>query len=151
MGLSDEKIASRADLLGRAPETIERNYHNLIRLLRQDYNNRSSGRDLILNQAQLLGNSPETIESSIQYLSSLGINYNNPFLLGTTVKNKRGKVAYLLRNLFDYSNLAQEQKTQAISQVYDLVRERPQLMIDSIRTLEKRLPRLMERVAQYQS
>jgi DNA-binding transcriptional regulator YhcF (GntR family) len=149
LGLSDEKIASRAELLGRDPETIERNYQNLIGLLRQDYNDRNSGRGFILTNAQLLGNNPTTLESNIQYLSLHGISPTG-LLMGTTPQNKRKKVAYLLRELFDFGNLQQAEKRQTVEQVYDLVREKPQLMIDSIKTLERKLPQLREQLVQYQ-
>jgi len=46
-GLKDDKIATLAHLLGRDPETIERNYQHHIRLLRQDYEDRNSGRELL--------------------------------------------------------------------------------------------------------
>ena len=71
-GLKDYKIATRAELLGMNPETIERNYQNHIGLLRQNYQDRTSGRDILTNQAQLLGISPETTNANVQFLVRLG-------------------------------------------------------------------------------
>jgi hypothetical protein len=148
LGLSDEKIATNAQLLGRYPETIERNYQNLIGLLRQDYNNRNSGRDFILTNAQLLGNNPTTLESTIQYLSLHGISPTG-ILMGTTPKNKRKKVAYLIRNLFQYQELSPEQKRDAVGQVYGLARDNPNLLAKSTKALDKMMPQLQEKVYQY--
>ena len=149
LGLSDEKIATLAQLLGRYPETIERNYQNHVGFLRQDYNNRNSGRDLLINQAQLLGIPQVTIEANVQFLHSHGIDYNNGLLLGTTPQNKRRKIAYLLRGLFDYRNLPQERKRQAVIQVYNFVRDNPRVLVYSLNTLDKKLPELSKKAAQY--
>ena len=145
--LSRDKIASQAHLLGRDPETIERNYQNHIGLLRHDYTNRNSGRDLLVMYAQLLGIPPETINANVQFLHSLGIDYNNGIILGTTPQLKRKKMAWMLRELFDYRNLSNEQKPEAIQKMYDLVRENPQYLIKSINALERSKEKLRERVA----
>jgi len=100
LGLKDDKIASQAYLLGRDPETIKRNYQNHIGLLRENYQDRASGRDLLTKQAQLLGISPETTNANVQFMYGLGIDYHDAFLLGTTVQLKRKKMAWMLKELF---------------------------------------------------
>src|SRR3990167_1086146 len=65
LGLTDEKIASRAELLGRDPETIERNYKSLRSLGLTD--------EKIASRAELLGRDPETIERNYKSLRSLGL------------------------------------------------------------------------------
>lgn len=136
--MTDDKIASQAHLLGRDPETIEMNYRHHVWLLRQYYEDRNSGRELLVSQAQLLGITPETINANVQFLYSIGISYNNAFLLGTTPQLKRKKIAWLLRNVFDYKSLVGEEKREAIQSAYELVRENIQLLVYSIRTLEKK-------------
>ena len=135
LGLKDSKIASKAELLGMNPETIEKNYQHHVGLLRQNIEDRSSGRELLVSQAQLLGISPETINANVQYLYSLGIDYNNGFLLGTTPQKKREKMAWLLREVFDYRE--SENKKETIHRMYDFVRGNTRYLIKSIKTLEK--------------
>ena len=148
-GLTDEKIATNAALLGMNPETIERNYQNHISLLRQDYTNRNSGRELLQGQAQLLGIPPETIEANVQFLHHRGIDYNNGLLLGTTAQLKRKKMAWMLRELFDYRQTASEDKEAVIGSLYDFVRDNPNLLVPSISTLEKRMDKLREKAKDY--
>ena len=145
-GLKDEKIASQAQLLGNDPETIERNYQNHIRLLRKDYKDRYSGRELLLTQAQLLGIPSTTIENNIQFLDHVGIDYHNGLLLGTTAQLKRKKMAWLLREVFDYRNIPQEEKHKTIERMYDFVRNNPQYLISSISTLEKKKTKLRAKI-----
>ena len=148
LGLKDDKIASQAHLLGRDPETIERNYQNHIGLLRQNYQDRASGRDLLTNQAQLLGMPPETTNANVQFLHGIGIDYNNAFLLGSTPQLKRKKMAWMLRELFDYRTLPQEQRRDAINGLYDFIRDSSKILIKSIDSMEKNKDKLLKRVAQ---
>ncbi|MDO8460109.1 MAG: hypothetical protein Q7S74_03300 [Nanoarchaeota archaeon] len=143
VGLKDSKIVSRAELLGMSSDTIERNYKYSVGLLRQNPENRNSGRDLLMMQAQLLGNSPKTINANVQYLSSLGIDYNNGLLLGTTPKQKRRKMAWLLREIFDYRN--SEYKKETIHRMRKFVRENPIYLIKSITTLERYRDKIKEK------
>ena len=147
LGLKDDKIASQAHLLGMNPETIERNYQSHIGLLRQNHQDRTSGRALLTNQAQLLGISPETINANVQFLYSMGIDYNNAFFLGTTTQLKRKKIAWILRELFDYRNLPQEQRRDSISDLYDFIRDNPRVLTKSINAMERGKNRLRERVS----
>ena len=149
LGLSDEKIATHAALLGRDPETIERNYNHHVALLRKDYTNRNSGRELLFNQAQLLGIPPKTIEANVQYLHTMEVDYHNPFLLGTTPQTKRKKLAWMLRELFDYRDIPREFKKDAIGRLYDFVREHPNILFRSINTLENQKENLRKNVEEY--
>ena len=144
LGLKDDKIASQAHLLGRDPETIERNYQHHVGLLRQNYEDRNSGRELLTNQAQLLGITPETINANVQYLHSLGIDYNNGFLLGTTTKLKRKKLAWLLREVYNYGELSNEEKPETIKRMYEFIKENPSYLIKSISSLQKSKRKIME-------
>ena len=145
LGLKDDKIASRAELLGRDPETIERNYQSHISLLRQNYEDRNSGRELLTNQAQLLGIPSETILASVQQLSNLGIDYNNGILLGTTSQLKRKKMAWLLREIFDYRN--SNNKKETIREMYNFVRNNPKYLVKSIPALERAKSKMLEKLA----
>jgi hypothetical protein len=149
LGLKDDKIASQAHLLGMNPETIERNYRHHVGLLRQNYENRGSGRELLTSQAQLLGIKPETIAANVQFLNSLGINYNNAFLLGTRSQSKREKLAWLLREVFNYRNVPEENKKDVIFAARKYVRENPQRLIDSIKTLDRKKERIREKARDY--
>ncbi|MEK6950238.1 MAG: hypothetical protein AABX13_00755, partial [Nanoarchaeota archaeon] len=149
LGLKDDKIASRAELLGRNPRTIERNYQHDVGLLRQDYRNRNSGKDLLLTYARLLGASPETIESNIQMLHSLGLNYNDGFLLGTKTSTKRQKMAWMLRELFDYRNVPPGEKQEAIKSLYQFIKDNPALLIKSVNFMERNKDKLLEKVLPY--
>src|SRR3989344_4307379 len=147
LGLSDSKIASQAQLLGMHPDTIERNYQNHIGLLRENYKDRNSGRDILLQQAQLLGISSDTLEANMQWFADRNISYGDGLLLGTKPQTKRKKLAWILREIFDYRELNQEEKNQAIQSSYGLIRDNPQLLIYSINTLEKKRDQIRKKMA----
>ncbi len=149
LGLKDDKIASQAHLLGMNPETIERNYQSHVGLLRQNYEDRASGRELLTTHAQLLGIPPRTINANVQFLNNLGIEYNNGLLLGTKSQTKRQKMAWMLRELFDYRTISQEERKETINGLYDFLREQPQVLVQSISSMEKNKDKLREKVAQY--
>ena len=149
LGLTKEKIGTNAALLGMNPKTIQTNYEHHVGLLRQNYNDRNSGRRLLTNQAQLLGISPVTIEANVQLLHDMGLDYNNSFLLGTTPQLKRTKMGWMLRELFNYQNLPQEEKRAAIYAMRDYIRDHPRVLIKSIPTMEKEKDSLMAKVARY--
>ncbi|MEM7816090.1 MAG: hypothetical protein QXN71_03155 [Candidatus Aenigmatarchaeota archaeon] len=136
-------------MLGRNPETIERNYHHHVGLLRQDYKDRKSGRELLTNQPQLLGTNPQTIEANVQFLYSLDIDYNESFLLGTTPQLKRKKMAWMLRELFDYRSLSEEQRRKAVYGLYDFLRDEPETLKKSIASMERNSDKLRKMVAPY--
>ena len=147
IGLKDSKIATHAQLLGRDPETIQRNYDNLVSLFRDNYQDRNSGKELITKHAGLLGISQETCENNIQFLYNLGIDYNkNPLLLNTTAKKKREKMAWLLKNCFNYSEKPVEDRKETINQMYDLVRNNPSYLVKSINSLESSKDKIREKL-----
>ena len=148
IGLTDEKIASQAHLLGMNPETIERNYQHHIGLLRQDYEDRNSGRELLMSQPQLLGIPSETINANVYYLHSLGIDYHNAFLLGTTSQLKRKKMAWLLREVFDYRDIPESKKRETIQKMYGCIRENPQYLVKSISALERAKDNIKQRISE---
>lgn len=145
-GLSKEKIASQAALLARNPKSIQRNYQHHVGLLRQDYQDRNSGKGLLINQANLLGIPPETMEANVQYLHSIYIDYNDGPLLGTRSQTKRKKLAWMLRELFDYRKAHEEDKRGLIERLYDFVRDNPRLLANSINSLERNKEKLRKKV-----
>ena len=147
--LKDEKIATHAKLLGNDPKTIDRNYQHYVGLLRQNYKNRNSGKDILLNQVQLLGISPNTMESNVQFLYGLGVDYNNGMLLGTKTQTKRQKMAWMLREMFDYRTVTEDRKREAISGLYNFIKDNPRILIDSINSMERKKYKLREKVKQY--
>jgi len=148
LGLTDSRIAANANLLGRDPETVKRNYEGHVGLLGQDYTNRKSGRDFLLIYANLLGIPTETIEANVQFLSSHDINYSNGFLLGTTPKLKRKKMSWLLREIFNYNLEADvSEKRETIYKMRQFIRENPNVLIYSINTLERKREKLREKLS----
>ena len=149
LGLSDSKIASRAELLGMNPVTIDRNYQNHIGLLRSNYEDRNSGKEILLQQAQLLGVSPDTLESNVQWFADRKFAYGNGMLLGTKTQTKRKKLAWILREVFDYRTHQQDQRREVINNMYSFVADNPNLMIKSTEALERMKDKLVEKAEQY--
>ena len=149
LGLKDEKIASQAQLLGMNPDTIDRNYQNHIGLLRSNYEDRNSGKEILLQQAQLLGVSPDTLESNVQWFADRKFAYGNGMLLGTKTQTKRKKLAWILREVFDYRTHPQDQRREVINNMYKFVADNPHLMIKSTKALEGMKEKLVEKAEQY--
>jgi DNA-binding transcriptional regulator YhcF (GntR family) len=164
IGLSDEKIATNAALLSRDPETIQRNYDHHIGML----GGRGSGKSILTSQAQLLSRPPGTDDNgskkslasggfagTFQYLAYIDrmsgnghapTHRRNPMLLGTTPTNKREKIAWLLREVYDYRKLGPDEKKSAIKRVYRLVSDEPKLLLYSISTLKMRKDAIRQKV-----
>ena len=150
MGISNTQIASNASLLAKNPKSVRSNYDLLVGLLRGDYADRNSGKEVVLNNPVLLTNSHVTVESSVQFLHSLGVDYGkNSLLLSTTVQKKREKMAWMLRAVFDYGEAPQEKKKDLIHSMHDMVRNRPNLLFSSVNYLEKRKDQLRETALEY--
>ena len=152
LGLTDEKIATRAYLLSMNPETLQRNADSLkqfglsnekiasqAHLLGRDpetiqrnyeFLRRFFSKDEIMENAQLLGSSQKTIESSVQFLAQLGIDYKEmPFACGTKASTKRKKIAVLLREKYGFNaNLSKEERKELAEKARDFVRSRPQVL-----------------------
>ena len=145
LGLSDDKIASQANLLGRDPDTIKRNYQDHIRLLRSNYQDRNSGKSILLQQAALLGVSPNTLEANVQWFADRNLDHCNGMLLGTKTQTKRKKLAWVLREVFDYRTHPQDQKREVINNMYRFVADNSRLIIPSIKELERKKDKLVEK------
>lgn len=152
LGLSDSKIASQAHLLGRDPNTIDRNYQHHIGLLRQDCQNRNSGRDMLFRHANLLGVSPDTLEANVQWFTERNLDYSGwMMLLGTTPQTKRKKLAWILKEVFDIRRRPKEQGNEIIGALYDFIRDNPCFLIKSIRTLEEEKDKLRKKAEKYKN
>ena len=105
---------------------------------------------VILSNPVLLGSSRATVESNAQFLYSLGVDAGeNSWLLGTTVKKKREKMAWVLREVFDYREAPQEKKKDLIYSMQDFLKDRLHLLSRSLNGLEKRKCQLRETAAEY--
>ena len=152
IGLSEEKIATYAQLLGRDPETIQRNYSNHIGLL----GGRECGRSILTTLASLLGRPPDGFTATFQHLAYIGmqgdsgnapIYERNHILLNTTPAKQREKIAFLLREVYDYRKLGSDEKKATIKEVYRLVSDSPQLLVYSIPTLEREVDAIRQKAA----
>ena len=150
MGISKKKIATLAHLIAFSQDTIQRNYEYHISLLRHNCKDRSSGKELLLKQPQILEITKKTFEANLQYLNYLDIDYkDNVLLLGTTSQLKRGKLAYLLREVFDYRNVNQSEKKKTIYSLYNFIKNNPSTLVYSIKTLEKEKLKLRKKAMKY--
>ena len=132
------------------PKSVRSKYDFFVGLLRDDYQDRGSGRDLILNSANLLGSSRATVESNVQFLHSAGIDIGkNRLLLGTTMNKKREKMAWALREVFHYRETSPEKKRELFPSLNNMIRDHPELLAYSITSLEKRKDALRERAVEY--
>jgi hypothetical protein len=148
LGLTDKKITERAELLENSLETIQINYQHHVGLLRQNYRDRCSGRDLLVMQAQLLGVSNVNLDANVQFLHNIGIDYcDNAILTGTKVSTKRKKMAWLLREVFDYRNADKDKKGNVIDAMYAFARDNPRVLAESISSLEGHKDYLIKRAA----
>ncbi|MDD2655532.1 MAG: hypothetical protein PHQ80_02585 [Candidatus ainarchaeum sp.] len=127
LGFTPENIESQAALLSRDPDTLQRNF---------EYLRRFFSKASILKNPSIIGNSQETVEGSVQFLHSLGIDYETYSFVNTTPSCKRHKIAFLLREKFGYSqDLAQEEKKELIAKAREFVRRNP----FALRFSEKRI------------
>ncbi|MEM5861116.1 MAG: hypothetical protein QXJ20_01860 [Candidatus Aenigmatarchaeota archaeon] len=167
LGIGEKGIARHPELLGMDPKTIRAKYEKLIGLLREPLDEiypevdnsykrekieklsrsdkyRNSGREILRNMPQLLVPSQETIEGNIQYLYSIGIDYHKyPILLETKPNKKREKVAWMLRELFDYDNEENlENKRNVINRLYEFLRDHPYILSYSLSKLNEKKNKL---------
>ncbi len=150
LGIPKEKIISQAQLLGRNIKTIKKNYQSHISLLKINYKDRTYGKNLILKQPQILEIPPQTINSNVQYLYyTLGINYYDIFQLTTKTQTKRKKIVWMLRELLNYKNLLKDEKKLAIKTIYNYIKNNPELLKKSIKSLEKEKEKLTYKINKY--
>ena len=120
----------------------------------------SIGRNLFLAESYLekeqittfaftLGVSKAGIVANAQYLAELGIppdNSSYPILLGSSPRLKRQKIVHLARMLLDHEETARAERIAAIRSAKALVRREPRLLIDSIVTLQRKEPKLRQKL-----
>ncbi len=129
LGLTKEKMASQAHLLGRDPETLQRNYE----FLRRFYSRKD-----ILENPQYLGYSRKTAFAHVSYLYEFGVNHEQ-FLVITTPKCKRKKVAVLLREKYGYDeNLNNNEKKELIENAKRFVRSKPHILSMSEKKIKEK-------------
>jgi hypothetical protein len=58
-------------------------------------------------------------------------------------------MAWMLRELFDYNTLEEEQKRNTIYNLYEFLRDNPNILIRSIRFMEENRDKLRERASKY--
>jgi len=134
-GLTREKIAARPELLARDTQTINGHYQHHVGLL---------GKKTLTTYAQLLGITPETIAASVGHLYSLNIPYEGRgVLLGTRPHIKREKMAWLLREVFDYRTT--EDKRTARESMYRFVQNNPSHLTYSIPWMERNREKLRKK------
>ncbi|MFH0884496.1 MAG: hypothetical protein V1861_02190 [Candidatus Micrarchaeota archaeon] len=130
LGLTREKIATNAPLLGRDPETIQRNYEFLRRFF---------SKEAICKNAQLLGNTQETIEGSVQFLFGLGVDYAAFPFVDTTAFCKQKKLAVVAREKYGASdNMTSEERTELAAKSRDFVRKKPKMLRMGEKTIVKK-------------
>ncbi len=155
IGIESKFIASTPSLLGLNKKTVNKYYQQRVGLLRQDYEDRCSGRILLVKQPQLLTVSSDTFDGNVQFLYSKTIPYYKTALcslLLTKPITKMQKMAWMLRNLFDYeTNVSQEQKKLIINRMYDFVRDNPELLRRSTNYFQKNLKKLQHKAELYKS
>lgn len=149
LGLEDKKIASLPSLLARDPASVKKNFQHHVSLLRGSDGERSPGRDLLRKNPRLLATSRETFEANVQFLYSRGIDYHNSFLLGTTPGNKRKKMTWMLREVFGYRHLPEDEKRNAIYGMYKLISSEPRMLKKSINTMENEKDKLKTKALEY--
>ena len=94
------------------PETIKRNYCNLVQYL--------SGSE-IAKYSNLLGASPKTINESAEFLGRIGVDYHKqPLLFSTTVKKKKAKLRVFFKEVLGEAvgECALEERARTFFQEY---------------------------------
>ncbi|GEM_PF-3065233 len=147
VGLSEDKIRKNVSLLAFNPSTIEQNYQHHISLLGDDKDNNSGG-EKILKQPQLLAISPRTLQANIQFLYDQGIHYNNG-VLATTTQLKRKKIAWILKEVFEYRTVSDDEKKEKIRQMYHFVGDKSYLLNASLKSLEQQKDNLKKLAIEY--
>ncbi len=148
-GMKKEKICSNIGLMAMNFETIRRNYQNHIGYLKRDYLDRKYGKEFLMKQGQLLTIPSGTVCSNVQYSTHLGVDYRSPVFLGTNVQLKRKKMAWLLREVFDYRQFSKEKKKYVKEALYGFIRDNPLYLRKSINKMEEEKKQIKTRAASY--
>jgi hypothetical protein len=85
----------------------------------------------------------------VQWFADRKFAYGNGMLLGTKTQTKRKKLAWILREVFDYRTHPQDQRREVINNMYKFVADNPHLMIKSTKALEGMKEKLVEKAEQY--
>jgi hypothetical protein len=150
IGISDKNIFNQISLMARSDSSINKNYQNSVGLLRQDYSDRKSGRDLICRNPRLLDFSSASVESTVQHLSSIGLDYHNAVLLSSSPRRKREKIAFMLREFFDYdSSFPDKQKKEKIHVLYSFLAINNYILTRSLVWLERNREKLNEKIHKF--
>ncbi|TAL51465.1 MAG: hypothetical protein EPN86_06590 [Nanoarchaeota archaeon] len=149
IGLDYGQIVENVDLLCRSPMTLRKNYQHHVGLLREDYEDRSSGRKHIIAQPGLVGTNEAMVESNVQYLDSLGVNYLSSLLLITKPATKRLKIGWILREILGYRTALDEDKPKLLATAVGYASEHPSFLIHSIDYLESHNEELAISVGKY--
>ncbi len=149
IGMKEGKIHSKIGLMAMNLKTVHKNYQHHIGLLKSDYLDRTDGKKLLMNQGQLLSIPPVTFCANAQYSRHLQVNYKNPVFLGTSVQLKRKKMAWILREVFDYRIVPKEDKKYTIKALYNFIQDNLTYLRDSINTLEKEKHKIRTKAISY--
>jgi len=121
--------------------TMEKNLITLRRLGSVD--------DDIVSYPYLLEQGSERIEANAQYLHSIGIDYHIEPLLSTRPRIVRERLAWMLRELFDYRQIPSELKIDVIHRLYDFIRTNPYTLALSMNGLKIDKDKLRKKVCNY--
>ena len=162
LGLTPEKIASQARLLGMNPDTIQRNAEALKALgltpekiasqahllgrdpetIQKNYEflRKFLPREAIQKQAQLLGSSQKTVEGSVQWINNIGVDYLSIVkCMATTPACKRKKVLALARARYGYGgSLSNADKKELIEKSRKFIRKRPSILAMGEKAIQKK-------------
>ncbi len=152
IGIPEEKFMHIDSLHTISPATLKRYYNANVGLLRCDPSERASGRGSITANPALLSISPGKLLWNLQYMEHLGINLQEDtspksyllkgHFLMTTPMTKRKKIAFMLREMTDYSKSDRDGKRLIIESLYQVVRENTSYLGLS----EKRMMELKEKI-----
>jgi hypothetical protein len=157
LGLSDHGISTHHSLLVMNPDALKGRYDGHSRLLIERKGmGEEEAKNFLIEQPQLLTIPNQTIEANLNFLSTHSIASNNrivqAIMLGTTVRTKLSKIAWLLREVFDYkasSLVTMAEKQRVVQIAYDLVREKPSILVESLNTLNRQKKSLKAYAADY--
>lgn len=115
LGLSDAEAAMWGDEnLHLNNSDIRPRYDHHVGLFRKDYRDRNSGRSFLATYVGLLAIPPTTIEATVQQLSTMQVITVKGHVLTNHPQSRREKLAWMLRELFDYHALSPTEKKEAL-------------------------------------
>lgn len=144
-------IEKTPSILSHSIAGIQRKYEHHISWLREDYTNRESGRNILFTHLPVFCAANESLEANVQFLSDLGITCNNSNLYFNLAQKKREKMAWVLREIFDYRQSDEkEDKTAKIKSLRRFVAKYAyRILTRSIEHLSKNKQTLMKLAEPY--